>query len=146
MLLKKIEDDLILAQKEKDSGKISFLRFLLARLHDLAIEKGKDKELTDEDIIQELSKEAKRHQESIDAFQKGGRCDLVEKEEQELTILQGYLPAQLSDSELEHIIEEEMVKVGGDFGSVMKAVMVRVKGQADGTKVVQFVKSKLNEG
>jgi len=146
MLLQKIGNDLVIAQREKDLLKISFLRFLLAKIHDLAIEKGKDRKLPDEDITQELSREVKRHQESIDAFRKGGREDLVQKEEGELAILESYLPAQLSDSQLENIIDEEVKKVGGDFGSVMKAVMAQVRGQADGAKVAQFVKRKLNEG
>jgi len=146
MLRQKIENDLVIAQREKDSLKISFLRFLLARIHDLAIEKGKDIELSDEEIVQELSREAKRHQESIEAFKKGKRDDLVQKEERELKILESYLPAQLSDSQLEDIIEKEVGKVGPDFGSVMKAVMAQVKGQADGARVAQIVKRKLNEG
>jgi len=145
MLLQQIENDLKVAQKEKNLEKVSFLRFLLAKLRDAAIEKGKDRNLTDEDIIQELSREVKRHQESIEAFTQGQRNDLVKKEEEELAILKKYLPEQLSDSQLENIIEEEIKKTGGDFGSVMKAVMARVRGQADGARVAQFVKNKLNE-
>lgn len=145
MLIAKIESDLRVAQKAKDWDKISFLRFLLARLHDLAIEKGKDRELLEEEIIAELEKEVRRHRESIEAFKKGGRQDLIEKEEKELSILQTYLPPQLSDNELEKMIDQEIKKVGNDFSKIMKALIPQVRGRADGARIARLVKGRLNE-
>jgi uncharacterized protein YqeY len=143
MLLKNIESDLNVAILEKDMLRATFLRYLLAKIHDLSIEKGKEKELTDEEIIAEIQKEVKRHKESIEAFEGGKRKDLVEKEERELAILQKYLPQKLSEEELGNIIDQIITQVGDDFGKVMQAVMVKVKGRAEGGEVARLVRERL---
>lgn len=146
MILEKIKSDLKESLREKDDLRVSTLRFLLSALHNREIEKRKD--LTDEDVIAVLQKQTKERKESIEAFKKGGRDDLVQKEQAELEILNKYLPQQISEEELGKIIDEVIKESGAtgpaDFGKVMGGVMGRVKGRVDGSLVVEVVKKILN--
>jgi len=146
-LKEKLTEDLHQAQKSRAEVRVSVLRFLLAYLHNLEIQK--QRELNDEEVVQAIQKQAKDRQESIAAFKKGNRPDLVEKEEKELAILRSYLPAQLSAEELETIIDK-VIKEGdfsspADFGKVMGQVMGRLKGHASGEEVASLVKAALEE-
>jgi len=145
MLLATIQNDLKTALKEKNELQVSTLRLLLAETHNRQIEK--QAELTEEDIVAVLRKEAKKRQESVEAYEKGGRQELADKESKELLILSKYLPQEMSPQELEKIIKEVIGKVGaqgaGDFGKVMGGVMGKVKGQIDGAKVSEAVKKLL---
>lgn len=148
-LFDKIKSDLAKAQKERDEAKVSILRFLLAAIHNFEIEKyppGKGG-LTDEDVISVIQKLVKTHKESIEAFKSGGREDLVKQEEEELAILQKYLPQQLSEEETRKAVMEivkEMGAVGpGDFGKIMGEVMAKLAGRADGATVAKIVKEVL---
>lgn len=144
-MLDKINQDLAEAQKEKDALKVSTLRFLIAGLHNAKIAKLDD--LTDEEILLEIGKEAKRHKESIAAFSAGGRQDLVQKEMAELAILQKYLPQPLSSEELEKMVDEAISAIGAsgpaDLGRVMSTVLSSARARADGAKVAEIVKRKL---
>jgi len=145
MLLATIQNDLKTALKEKNELQVSTLRLLLAEIHNRQIEK--QAELTEEDIVAVLRKEAKKRQESVEAYEKGGRQELADKESKELLILSKYLPQEMSPQELEKIVKEVIGKVGaqgaGDFGKVMGGVMDKVKGQIDGAKVSEAVKKLL---
>jgi len=145
MLLEQIQEDLTAALKEKNELQVSTLRLLLAEIHNRKIEK--QAELTDEDIVAVLRKEAKKRQESVEAFQKGDRQELADKESNELTILSKYLPQEMDPQELEKIVKEVISEVGaqgaGDFGKVMGVVMSKVKGRIDGAKVSEVVKKLL---
>lgn len=136
-LLDNIDKHLAEALKSGDRHKATVLRGLKSDLKYRRIDKGQ--ELTDSDITEVLSSAAKKRRESIEAYDKGGREDLVEKERQELEIIQAYLPEQLSEAELRSIISEAISEAGAesaaDIGKVMKAVMPRVKGKADGKQV-----------
>ena len=147
-LLAKITEDLNKSLKGKDKMATSILRFLIAQVHNAKIKKGED--LEDEEVLLEIAKEVKRHKESIEAFEKGGRGDLAEKEKKELVILQSYLPEQLSEAEIAKIIEEQIAVAGAtgsaDAGRVIGQVMAKVKGQADGAIVAGLVKAKLSNG
>lgn len=107
------------------------------------------KELSDDDIISVLSTLAKQSRESIEQFSKGGRQDLVEKESLELAILQSYLPKQMTDEELDRIVLEAIKESSAagikDMGKVMRLVMSRTKGAADGKLVNQRVKELLEQ-
>lgn len=146
-VLGKIEADLLSSQKSKDEIKTSTLRFLISKIHDLQIEKGKEKQLTDGQISAEIAKEVKRHRESIEVFQKAGRADLAEKETRELEILQSYLPSLLTQEEIQKLVEQVIEETGAqnlaDFGKVMRAVMAKAAGRADGSIVSEIVRSKL---
>ena len=145
ILIERIGEDLKQALKEGDEIKVSTLRFLISKINNSKIAKGKD--LTDEEIIGEIAKEVKRHQESIEAYKKGNRADLVDKEGKELAILKGYLPEPLTDEELETMVDEAIslldAKSPNDSGRVIKAVLSSASIRADGAKVAQIVKKKL---
>jgi len=146
-LLQKLDDDLKRALKASDSLKVSVLRLAKAALKNKQIDKGK--ELSDDEIISTLSTLSKQRRESIELFSKGGREDLAEKERQELAILQAYLPKQLTPEELDSIIAEAIKEssAGGlkEIGKVMRLVMQRVHGVADGKIVNQRVKEMLEK-
>ena len=108
---------------------------------------NKESQLTDEEVIEVISSEVKKHKESISEFEKGKRQDLIDKEEDELEILQRYLPEQISEEEIKKIAEEAIQEVGAkeikDMGKVMAELMPRVKGRADGSRVSKIVKELL---
>ena len=147
-LTNQIQADYQAALKKGESLVVSTLRLLLAAIHDQEIAKrAKGEELTEGEVQGAVQKEVKRRKESIAAFEKGDRSDLVEKEKQELAILEKYLPEQMSEEELKKIIAEVVEEVNPqgmkDLGQVMKLVMPRVKGKADGSQVSQLVKEAL---
>jgi uncharacterized protein YqeY len=146
-LLQKLDDDLKLALKASDRLKVSALRMVKAALKNRQIDKRG--ELSEEDIISVISTLVKQGKESLEQFSKAGRQDLAEKERQELLILQSYLPKQLTTEELDAIIVETLEETSSkgieDFGKVMRLVMPRVKGAADGKIVNQRVKDLLEK-
>lgn len=141
-LLDRIQDDLKRSLKAKDGTRVSVLRFLLAAVKNREIEIKQP--LSDDEILMEISSSAKRRRESIEAFKDGGRQDLVDKEEAELAILAEYLPEQISAEDVrkiaEEIIEAVDARSSADIGKVMKEIMPRVRGKADGKIVNQIVK------
>lgn len=143
---KKIDNDLKESMKQKDSIRVSTLRMLRAAIKNLAIEK-RTESLEDGDILQIILKQVKQHEDSIREFNRGGRQDLVEKETRELKILKGYLPPPLSSEEIATIVREAIAEVDAktraDVGKVMKIVMEKVKGRADGKTVSQMVTEQL---
>ncbi len=145
-LLERLQEDLKNSMKAKDGTRVSVLRFLLAAVKNREIaNKGP---LEDEQVLQEITSSAKRRRESIDAFREAGRQDLVEKEEAELAILNDYLPEPMSEEDLRSLIQEVITATGassmGDLGAVMKQVMPRISGQADGKLVNQIVREILS--
>ena len=146
-LLQKIDDDLKSALKTSDSLKVSVLRMVKAALKNKQIDKRG--ELSEDDIFSVLTSLSKQRKESIDLFSKGGRKDLAEKESHELEILQSYLPEQLPPEEIDSIIldsiKESSAEDVKDMGKVMKLVMSRVKGKADGKIVNRRVKDLLEK-
>jgi uncharacterized protein YqeY len=147
-LLKRFNDDLKEALKASETAKVSVLRMVKASVKNKEIEKGR--ELTDDEIVSVLSSMVKQGRESMEQFTKGGRMDLARKEGQEVAILQTYMPQQLSDDELDRIIlnamHEASAKTPQDMGKVMRILMPRVKGVADGKHVNQRVKELLESG
>ncbi|HEA47435.1 MAG TPA: GatB/YqeY domain-containing protein [bacterium] len=148
-LKEKLNEDMRKALREKDTLRLSTIRLLLAAIKNLEIAKGKDKELKESDFIGALSSETKKRKEAIEGYKKGKREELVEKETRELEIIKEYLPEELSPEELGRIIEETIEEVGAkdpkDMGKVMGAVMVKVKGRAEGKVISQLVKEKLTK-
>ena len=148
MLKEKLFDDLKQAMKRADQETVGVLRILLTAIKNKEIEKktksGGEGQLSDEEVIQVLMSDAKKHKESMEIFTKGGRKDLSDKEEKELAIIQTYLPKQLSETEIEQIIDKVLQKISvKDFGSVMKDVMKELKGKADGKVVSAIIQKKL---
>lgn len=142
----KLREDLKQAQLSKDEVKVSTLRLLLSDLTYAKVAKGTSS-LSDEDVVSVVQKAVKQRKESIDSFRKGAREDLASKEEAELTILQNYLPQQISDEELTSIVEESITKTGAktvqDSGKVIGTVMGKVGQRAEGARVSAIVRSKL---
>lgn len=147
-LLGKIKSDLLSSLKAGDKFRADTLRFLLSVIHNAEIAKGKGETLTGEELAELLQKQVRRHRESIEAYKKGDRADLIEKEEKELEVIRTYLPKQLSDEEIEKLAKEAIKEVGAsgpqDMGKVMGALMPKVKGKADGSAVSRVVKELLS--
>lgn len=147
MLEEKIFNDYRQAMKSKDALRSSALSFLRSQMMNAAIEKRK-KNLDDAEVIAVIKKQVKQRQDSIEQFKKGNRLDLVEKETGELEILQSYLPAQMSEEEINKVIDEVVVQIGAagikDMGKVMKEALARIGGQADGKVVSDLVKARLS--
>lgn len=141
-LSKTIETDVKTAMKEGDALKLSVLRMLLSAVKMFAIEKNV-KEVADGDVLQILQRQIKQHRESIEQFEKGKRQDLADKERKELKILEIYMPEQMSEGELLEIVKSAIKDTGAatkaDTGKVMKAVMEKAKGRADGKVINQLV-------
>jgi len=146
-LQQRLDNDLRGAIKSSDKLKTSALRMLKAAVKYKQTEKNT--ELSEEEIISVVSTLSKQRRESIALFLKGGREDLADKEKQELSILQSYLPDQLTPEELDRFIIEAIAESSAegvkDIGKVMRLVMSRVKGTADGKTVNQRVKELLEK-
>jgi uncharacterized protein YqeY len=133
------------AMKSRDEVRVSAIRMMKASLKNKEIEKMGN--LSDEDVLQVLSTLAKQRRESIEQFSAAGRTELAEKESRELEIITAYLPKQLSPEELDEVIRsaisESGAKSAGDMGKLMKVLMPKVKGAADGKIVNQRVRELL---
>ncbi len=129
------------AMRSGDTARRSTIRLLRSEIHNEEI--ARQNELDDEGIIAVLGKQAKQRRESIEAFEKGNRADLVEKEKAELTIILEYLPEQMSTEEVQQVVEAVIEEAGAkgpqDMGRVMGLVMPKVKGRAEGREVSSAV-------
>jgi uncharacterized protein YqeY len=145
-LSERIDDDLIKALKAGEKARVTLLRGLKSDIKYKLIEKGE--ELTDDDLIGVLNSAAKRRRDSIDQFRAGKRMDLVEKEASELEIIQSYLPEQLTEDKIKELIKSSIEATGADspakLGLVMKDLMPKIKGKADGKLVNRFVSEMLS--
>ena len=145
-LLKKLQEEMKKAMKSGEKDRLSTIRMIISEIKKVQIDKKKD--LTDEEIIQILQRYAKQRKEAIQQYKKANREDLVEKEEKELKVVEEFLPEQLSEEEIENIVQETIEEIGAsslkDMGKVMKVVMEKVKGRADGSTVSKIVKQKLS--
>lgn len=144
-LLKRCDEDLKVAMKAADKLKVSVLRMAKSSVKNKQIDKGR--ELTDDEILAVLSSMIKQRRESIEQYTKAARMDLAQNEEQEVAIIQTYMPRQFSYDEIDKIIQsaidESSAKGGQDMGKVMRIVMPKITGVADGKYVSQRVKELL---
>ncbi len=143
-LFQNINDDLKTAMKSGDKTRVEVLRFSLAGLNSALKEKALKEPgatLTDEEVIANLQKEAKRRRESVELFKQGNRNDLVQKEEGDLTIIMGYLPEQMSREEIEKVVADLKEKGFTEFNTLMRESMKVLKGRADGKLVGDVVKA-----
>lgn len=152
-LKEKIESDLKAAMKSKDLAAAAALRMVIAavqykEIEDRGLKKLElGKSLDDAGVIKVISTLAKQRQESIEMFKKGGRDDLVKKETAEFALISRYLPSALSEGEIEKIVEDSIRESNAagpkDMGNVMKLVMGKIAGRADGKLVNEIVRRKL---
>ena len=142
-----LQADLKEAMRQNDTVRKTALRLVLAAVTNAEIERGP---LSDADIQAIIAKQVKQRQESLAAFQKGGREDLMAQEEAELKVLSAYLPQQMSRAEIEELAAQVIAQVGAtsprDLGKVMRELMPRVKGRADGRLVNEVVRELLSKG
>ncbi|MGE0525653.1 MAG: GatB/YqeY domain-containing protein [Bdellovibrionales bacterium] len=145
-LREKILDDIKAAMKAKEADRLSAVRFLQAAIKNREIEL-RPNAITDQDVLGVIKKLAKQRKDSIAEYEKAGRMDLVDKEKFELTVLEEYLPAQMSATELETIVSQVIAEQGAtnlkQMGGVIKEVMARTAGQADGKLISDLVRGKL---
>ena len=147
----KILEDLKSAMKQKDADRLRVLRSLKAKIleKEISERKGGESQISDEQVIEVLMKAAKQRKESIDQFTQGGRDDLVEKEKEELAIIEEFLPKMMSEDEIRASVKEQITQLGAsgmsDMGKVMGVMMGKLKGKADGSIVSRVVKEELSE-
>jgi len=149
-LQQRVDSDLKEAMRAKDATKLGVLRMLKSALKYAAIAKsGAEAELSDAEAVQVIRKQAKQRRDSIESFEKGGRAELADKEKEELTILNAYLPQEMSPDELAKVVRETIAEVGATskarMGVVMKALQARAGGRADGKTLSAEVARQLSQ-
>ena len=136
-LTDRLREDLNQALRKGDKTRLSVIRLLISNINNAQIAKGGP--MDDGDVLAVLNKQARQHRESIDAFRKGNRPDLLAKEEAELAVLLEYLPQQMSRDEIvaaaRKVIEEVGARSPGEKGKVMSKLMPQLKGKAPGTEI-----------
>jgi uncharacterized protein len=145
-ITERIQADAKAAAKAQDRERLAALRLLLDALNKEAKEaRG---ELDEQREVAVLKRERKRRGEAADAYRKGGRDELAASEETEAALIEEYLPAEISDSELESLVADALSETGAasqkEMGKVMAAVMSKAGGRADGRRVSELVRSKLS--
>jgi uncharacterized protein YqeY len=144
-LIARLEDELKQAMVARDQPRRDALRLILSSLR--SAEKELQRPLHDDEELQVLQRERKRRLEAAEAFRGGGREEQAQAEEQELAVLEEFMPEPLGEEELEEIIDDAIAEVGAtsmrDLGRVMADVMPQVAGRADGSAVSQLVREKL---
>jgi len=143
-LQQKIKDNLKESMKNREADTVSVLRMLTADLLNYSVAQGKrGEELTDEEVIPIVSRQIKQRKDSIDAYEKGDRPELAQKEKAELEILQVFMPEQMSEEEIKKVIQEIINGGASNFGQVMGAAMGKLKGKADGAVVRKIIEESL---
>lgn len=163
-LKEKINQDFKDAFKAKENLKVSVLRMLNSNIKNKEMDKrsklvkagtndeiilAKASQLLDEEVLEVIGTEAKRRKDSIEQYKTGGRPELAVQEERELVILAAYLPEQMGEDEIRKIVIESIKESGAasvaEIGKVMKVLMPRVKGKADGNLVNKIVRGELEK-
>ena len=145
-ILKKLQNEMKEALKNKNKEKLSTIRMLISEIKKVQIDTKK--ELNDDEVLSIIQRYAKQRREAIEQYNKAGRDDLVEKEKKELNIVLEFLPKQLTEKEIEEIVDSTIKELNAtsmkDMGKVMKTVMEKVKGRAEGSIISRIVKSRLS--
>ena len=141
-LLARLQADLTAARKAQDKSRTLLLSTILADVKNKRIELRRDP--TDDDVVDVLRKGIKRRRESIEAYDKGGRADLSEKESTEVTALEQYLPAQVSDDEIRTAVRNAIASGAANIGAVMGKVMPQFKGRAEGGTINAIAREELS--
>jgi uncharacterized protein YqeY len=143
----KLNEEMVVAAKSKNKIRLSAIRMIKAALHNKEINLMRP--LNDSEVLQVLSSMIKQRKDSIEQFAKGGRTDLVEKEEAELKVIQEFMPAQISEEEVDVLIKKTIEEAGAvsikDMGKVMKILMPKLAGITDSKIAGEKVKSFLSK-
>ena len=143
----RLQADLNVAMKARDELALATLRLTLAAITTEEVAGARARELSDDEVVRVVSREAKKRRESAEAFDAAGRTELADRERAEGAVLAGYLPDQLSDEELIELVRAAVAETGAtqprQLGAVMKLVQPRVAGRADGKRVSELVREAL---
>jgi uncharacterized protein len=146
-LTDQLQADMTAAMKARDAETVGTLRMVIAAVRNAKVAAGHSGDVTDEETLQLLTREAKKRSEAAEAYDAAGRDELAAKERRELEIIRRYLPEQLDDDTLRTLVDEAIAESGAsdpsDLGKVMSAVMPKVKGRADGKAVNAMVRERL---
>jgi uncharacterized protein YqeY len=146
-LKEKLRADMVAAMKSKDEVRLSTLRMVLTAVSTEEVAGKAARELSDDDVLKVVMREAKKRREAAEAYDGAGRPELAERERAEGMVLDDYLPAQLSDEELGALVADAIAEVGAAgpqaMGQVMKTVQPKVAGRAEGGRVAAEVKRQL---
>ena len=146
-LKEQLKADLTAAMRERDQVRAGTIRMALTAVTNEEVAGREQRELTDDDVLKVLAKEAKKRREAAEAYESAGRVELAEREHAELAVLETYLPQQLADAELEQIVREAVATSGAtgmqQMGVAMKAANAAVAGRAEGGRVAAVVRTVL---
>jgi uncharacterized protein YqeY len=146
-LTDQIQSDLTTAMKARDAETVGTLRMVMAAVKNQRVAAGQSGDITDEQTIELLTREAKKRTEAAEAYDAADRPELADKERRELEIIRTYLPEQLDEETIRGFVDEAIAETGasgpGDLGKVMSAVMPKVKGRADGKLINALVRERL---
>lgn len=146
-LKEQLKADLTAAMRERDQVRAGTIRMALTAVTNEEVAGKEQRELTDDDVLKVLAKEAKKRREAAEAYESAGRAELAEVEHAELAVLETYLPKQLDDAELERIVREAVATSGAtgmqQMGVAMKAANAAVAGRAEGGRVAAVVRQVL---
>ncbi len=144
----KLKADLTVSLKAKDEVRLRTIRMALAAINVEEVAGKAARELSDDEVVKVLTKEAKKRREAAEAFGNAGRAEQAQAELDEQAVLEEYLPAQLSDEELGKLVDEAVAETGASgpqaMGQVMKAVNPKVTGRAEGGRVAAAVRARLS--
>ncbi len=150
MITKRLDEDLKTAMRQRDAVKVRTIRSIRAAITEKEIEMRPSgvTELSDDDVLGLLQKQAKQRRDSIEQFEAAGRSDLAETEEEELAVIEEYLPKQMSDEEVREVllevIEATQATSMADMGKVMGEAMNRIRGRADGKRISSLARELLS--
>jgi uncharacterized protein len=146
-LADQLSADLTAAMKARDAETVATLRMLVAAVKNARVAEGSSGEVSDEQVVELVTREAKKRTEAAETYAQADREDLAAKERAELEIIRRYLPEQLDEAALRGLVDEAITESGaagpGDLGKVMSALMPKVKGRADGKQVNAMVRERL---
>ena len=141
----RLKADSFAALKDHNQPRVDVLRFLISLIDKRALQLPPG-QMTEAEEIAVLRKELRNKEEAKEMFVKGNRDDLVKQLDFEIIVVKEYLPAEMSQEELENIVDQAVLSEGKEFGKVMKIVMTKVAGRVGGEKIAPMVKSKISNG
>lgn len=143
----RLRSDLTVSMRGRDELRTATIRMVLTAVTNAEVAGAQAREISDDEVVGVLAKEAKKRRDAADAFRQGGRQDLAEREDAEAAVIAGYLPAPLTDDELDALVDAAVAETGAtslrEMGAVMKRLATDVAGRADGARVAAAVKARL---
>jgi uncharacterized protein len=143
----RLRSDLTVSMRGRDELRTATIRMVLTAVTNAEVAGAQAREISDDEVVGVLAKEAKKRRDAADAFRQGGRPDLAEREDAEAAVIAGYLPAPLTDDELDALVDAAVAETGAnslrEMGAVMRRLATDVAGRADGARVAAAVKARL---